>query len=48
MMSIDALKFNDNAAVAPHDFLDYALTHGFGDLHFKINYVNSIFCFKYC
>lgn len=36
MMSIDNIK-NNNHAMAEDDFLEYALSHGFGDLHFKVD-----------
>lgn len=36
MMSIDTLE-NDATTTAHDDFLDYALSHGFGDLHFKVD-----------
>lgn len=36
MMSVDNIK-NNNHAIAEEDFLDYALAHGFGDLHFKVD-----------
>lgn len=35
MMSLD--KIMNNTSVAEEDFLDYALSHGFGDLHFKVH-----------
>ncbi|WP_298622051.1 amino acid dehydrogenase [uncultured Legionella sp.] len=34
MMSVDNIY---NHAVAEDDFLEYALSHGFGDLHFKVD-----------
>lgn len=36
MISIDKLTSN-NQAIAEEDFLEYALSHGFGDLHFKVD-----------
>lgn len=36
MMSVDNIT-NDNQAAAEDDFLEYALSHGFGDLHFKVD-----------
>jgi leucine dehydrogenase len=36
MMSVDNIT-NDNQAMGEDDFLEYALTHGFGDLHFKVD-----------
>ncbi|MDX1838048.1 amino acid dehydrogenase [Legionella taurinensis] len=36
MMSVDTIKIND-PAIRPDDFLDYALSHGFGDIHFKVD-----------
>lgn len=36
MMSVDNIK-NDNQVLAEEDFLEYALSHGFGDLHFKVD-----------
>ena len=36
MMSVDNIT-NDNQAKAEDDFLEYALSHGFGDLHFKVD-----------
>lgn len=35
MMSIDQLI--NNQSITEDDFLDYALNHGFGDLHFKVD-----------
>lgn len=36
MMSVDNISTSSSAR-ADDDFLDYALTHGFGDLHFKVD-----------
>lgn len=36
MISIDTLNM-DNPIKAEEDFLDYAMNHGFGDLHFKVD-----------
>lgn len=36
MMSVNILT-NENQMMAEDDFLEYALTHGFGDLHFKVD-----------
>ncbi|EHL31267.1 Leu/Phe/Val dehydrogenase [Legionella drancourtii] len=36
MMSVDN-RTNNNQAKAEDDFLEYALAHGFGDLHFKVD-----------
>jgi leucine dehydrogenase len=36
MMSIDNVR-NNSHAMADDDFLEYALSHGFGDLHFKVD-----------
>lgn len=36
MMSIDEIT-NNNHSKTEEDFLDYAMTHGFGDLHFKVD-----------
>jgi leucine dehydrogenase len=36
MMSIDEITMNSQN-VAEEDFLEYALKHGFGDLHFKVD-----------
>lgn len=36
MMSIDNIT-NNNQTIAEDDFLEYALAHGFGDLHFKVD-----------
>jgi leucine dehydrogenase len=36
MMSVDKFT-NDNQSMAEDDFLEYALQHGFGDLHFKVD-----------
>ena len=35
-MSIDNIT-HKNTATAEEDFLDYAMSHGFGDLHFKVH-----------
>ncbi len=37
MMSVDTLRTNEMAANNQSNFLDYALTHDFGDLHFKVD-----------
>ncbi len=37
MMTIDALEDNHTLFNHQEDFLDYALTRGFGDLHFKVD-----------
>ncbi len=37
MMSIDTLEKNSATADYQGDFLDYALTHGFGDIHLKVD-----------
>lgn len=36
MMSVDTMKINE-PTTRPDDFLDYALSHGFGDIHFKVD-----------
>lgn len=36
MMSVDNIT-NNNLAIAEDDFLEYALSHGYGDLHFKVD-----------
>ncbi len=36
MMSVDNIA-NNNQTIAEDDFLEYALSHGFGDLHFKVD-----------
>ncbi len=36
MMSVNQMK-NVILADTPNDFLDYAISHGFGDLHFKVD-----------
>ncbi len=36
-MSIDKMKTNEASLFLEEDFLDYAMHHGFGDLHFKID-----------
>lgn len=36
MISVDSIS-NTNQTIADDDFLDYALSHGFGDLHFKVD-----------
>lgn len=36
MMSVDNIT-NNNQTIAEDDFLEYALAHGFGDLHFKVD-----------
>lgn len=37
MMSVDIMKKNDTTSMVQDDFLDYAMSHGFGDLHFKVD-----------
>ncbi|KTC81491.1 Leu/Phe/Val dehydrogenase [Legionella brunensis] len=37
MMSVDTIKKNETSTIIQEDFLDYALSHGFGDLHFKVD-----------
>ncbi|STX29253.1 leucine dehydrogenase [Legionella beliardensis] len=37
MMSMETLVKNELSSPAADDFLDYALKHGFGDLHFKVD-----------
>ncbi len=37
MMSIDTLRTNQPPANNQDDFLDYALAHGFGDIHLKVD-----------
>jgi leucine dehydrogenase len=37
MMSVDLIKKNETAIAIQDDFLDYALAHSFGDLHFKVD-----------
>ncbi|KTD06871.1 Leu/Phe/Val dehydrogenase [Legionella jamestowniensis] len=37
MMSVDLIKKNETSTLVQDDFLDYALSHGFGDLHFKVD-----------
>ncbi|ASQ46491.1 Leu/Phe/Val dehydrogenase [Legionella clemsonensis] len=37
MMSVDLIKKNETSILVQDDFLDYALSHGFGDLHFKVD-----------
>ena len=37
MMSVDNLHTNQPLTNDKDDFLDYALSHGFGDLHFKVD-----------
>ncbi len=36
MISVDNIS-NNNQIIVEDDFLDYALSHGFGDLHFKVD-----------
>lgn len=36
MMSVDTIKINETTTMQD-DFLDYALSHGFGDIHFKVD-----------
>jgi leucine dehydrogenase len=42
MMTVEAREKNDNKLVADEDFLNYAITHGFGDLHFKVDPVSGM------
>lgn len=37
MMSVDTMKKNDATSMVQDDFLEYAINHGFGDLHFKVD-----------
>lgn len=37
MISIDSMAKDGPTPVNQEDFLDYALSHGFGDLHFKVD-----------
>ena len=37
MMSIDTLTTKDDSSLQNEDFLEYAITRGFGDLHFKVD-----------
>ncbi len=37
MMSVDTLHTNKPLTDENDDFFDYALSHGFGDLHFKVD-----------
>lgn len=37
MISIDTLSKNELTQTLQEDFLDYAMSHGFGDLHFKVD-----------
>lgn len=37
MISIDTLAKNELTPTLQEDFLDYAMSHGFGDLHFKVD-----------
>ena len=37
MMSIDKMKEDEATLIVQEDFLDYAISHGFGDLHFKVD-----------
>lgn len=37
MMSVDTMKKNESLVTEQGDFLDYALSHGFGDIHFKVD-----------
>lgn len=37
MMSVDTIRKNDASENMEEDFLDYALSHSFGDLHFKVD-----------
>lgn len=36
-MSVNTVRKNEPTPVTEEDFLDYALLHGFGDLHFKVD-----------
>ncbi|MDI1352895.1 MAG: amino acid dehydrogenase [bacterium] len=36
MMSVDTIN-NNNQTIVEDDFLEYALAHGFGDIHFKVD-----------
>lgn len=38
MMSVDMMKKNEVSSLVQEDFLDYALSRGFGDLHFKVDH----------
>ncbi|STX51797.1 leucine dehydrogenase [Legionella busanensis] len=42
MMSMETLVKNDLDLLKQDDFLDYALAHGFGDLHFKVDPVTGM------
>lgn len=37
MISANTIKKNKPVLAKPDDFLEYALSHGFGDLHFKVD-----------
>ncbi|KTD23544.1 leucine dehydrogenase [Legionella lansingensis] len=37
MMSVDTITKSEMNTMVQEDFLDYALSHGFGDLHFKVD-----------
>ncbi|MDI9818533.1 MULTISPECIES: amino acid dehydrogenase [unclassified Legionella] len=37
MMSVDIMKKNESSTISQDDFLDYAISHGFGDIHFKVD-----------
>lgn len=37
MMSIETITKNESSTTSQDDFLEYALQHGFGDLHFKVD-----------
>lgn len=37
MMAVDTIKKNETTITVQDDFLDYALSHGFGDIHFKVD-----------
>ncbi|KTD05304.1 Leu/Phe/Val dehydrogenase [Fluoribacter gormanii] len=41
MISVDNIS-NTNPIMAEDDFLDYALSHGFGDLHFKVDPITGM------
>lgn len=41
MISVDNIS-NNNKLITDDDFLDYALSHGFGDLHFKVDPVTGM------
>jgi len=37
MMSIETITKHETIPMTQNDFLDYGLTHGFGDMHFKVD-----------